>query len=245
MVELTSVLTNLKNRVLNQNKIYENKVEKEQYLKRLMDDKLDLSQKVNDTAEIIQLLATASDNTTMQVLKHIQMIINQALKRIYTNAHYEIDFQKTMYGNKTPTIQVKLTEYRQGKDPMELDFKLQAGDSVAQIIAFLFSLSLIEIRGIRPILMLDETLKGFHQSVIPIIESIIQVFAENGFQFVLIEYDIFMGKGYEVIRDKENSVSNFVEMKQDWMHYFKQLHEKKLVLREVEQEQTPLHIPTI
>ena len=64
---------------------------------------------------------------------------------------------------------------------------------------FLFVLSLIEIRKGRRLLMMDELLSGLHPEAKAIVVRIMTIFAEEGFQFVMVEYGVNeLGKIYLV-----------------------------------------------
>lgn len=154
---------------------------------------------VNDT---LQLIATANDKASLEVLLYIQNIINQALKRMFVTGGYEISFRKSVTKGNNPMIHVELHERKANGEQIKLDFNLQTGDGVSQIVSFLFTLSLIEIRGLRPFIILDETLKGFHPAALPLVKNIISVFAKHGFQFVMVEYDLDLGKLYHVTQTK-------------------------------------------
>ena len=155
-----------------------------------------LEEQILNTSEAIKVLATINDKASMDVLNFIQNVINQAIQKLFTNGAYRFAFKRSTIG-KAPVINAELFERKSDGTEIALDFNLQTGDGISQIIAFLFTLSLIEIRGIRPLIILDETLKGFHPSAIPTIKDIIKVFTAHGFQIVCVEYDLDeLGKIY-------------------------------------------------
>lgn len=149
-----------------------------------------------------RILATVSDANSKRVLGYIQGIINKSLRTMFPNETYNIVIQKKPYGNNIPHITVVLSEVTSDGDTHELDFNLQSGDGMSQIVSFMFTLCLMKIREARPLVALDEVLKGFHQDALPYIRSIIEIFAKGGFQFIMVEYDLDdLGKEYQVVKD--------------------------------------------
>lgn len=149
-----------------------------------------------------RVLATVSDANSKRVLGYIQGIINKSLRTMFPNETYNIRIEKKLYSNTIPHINVILTEVLSNGHTHQLDFSLQSGDGMGQIVSFLFSLCLLKIREARPLVILDEVLKGFHPDALPFVRGIIEIFARGGFQFVMVEYDFNgLGKEYEVIKE--------------------------------------------
>lgn len=182
-------------------------------LLKTIDERNSLAEQVALVEDTLNLLATANDKASLEVLAYIQNIINQALRRMFTTGAYEVEFRKAVTAGNNPVIHVDLHEQKGNGDVIKLDFNLQTGDGVAQIISFLFTLSLMEIRGVRPLVMLDETLKGFHPAAIPLVTNIITVFAKHGFQFVMVEYDLGIGRMYHVQQNQGVSTITHSEAK--------------------------------
>ena len=91
-----------------------------------------------------------------------------------------------MYQGQHAHINIKLT----GSNGKVRDLTLQSGTGLRQVISFLFVLSLIEIRKGRRLLLADELLSGLHPEAKRIVTDIIQIFAEEGFQFAFVEYGV-------------------------------------------------------
>lgn len=136
--------------------------------------------------EAQQLLAVVSDNNTTAVLDYITGIINKALAELFPYDTRRVYLEKKMYNGQHAHIIVKLVN-SEGK---ERDLSLQSGTGLRQVISFLFVISLIEIRKGRRILLMDELLSGLHSHAKNIILDIIKIFAEEGFQFVIVEYEV-------------------------------------------------------
>ena len=144
--------------------------------------------------EAQQLLATISDNNTNAVLDYVTGVINKALAEIFPYEERRIYLDRTLYRDTYAHIKVKLV-----CGGIERSMELQSGNGIRQIISFLFVLSLIEIRKGRRILIMDELLNGLHDTAKGIITDIMQIFAEEGFQFVGVEYRVNnIGKLYLV-----------------------------------------------
>jgi len=79
--------------------------------------------------------------------------------------------------------------------------KHQSGNGLQQIIAFIYRLCLIEVRGLRKIVFMDENLSGVHSVAMEDMKTIIELFRDGGFQFFIIEYRIpeQFGKVVEVV----------------------------------------------
>lgn len=152
--------------------------------------------------EAQQLLTTVSDENTRIVLDYITGIINKALGELFPHDTRRIYLEKTMYRGQHAHINIKLT----GTNGKTRDLQLQSGTGLRQTISFLFVLSLIEIRKGRKILIADELLSGVHPRAKSILMDVIQIFAEEGFQFVFVEYGVDdVGRIYIV--EKPNDVS--------------------------------------
>lgn len=152
--------------------------------------------------EAQQLLTAVSNENTTQILDYITGIINKTLGELFPHDNRRIYLEKTMYHNQHAHINVKLT----GTNGKTRDLELQSGTGLRQVISFLFVLSLIEIRKGRRILLADELLSGLHPTAKKVVMEIIQIFAEEGFQFVFVEYGADnIGKIYLV--EKPNAIA--------------------------------------
>ena len=136
--------------------------------------------------EAQKLLATVSDDNTTAVLDYITGIINKALSELFPHDVRRIYLEKKLHAGQHAHIVVKL-ENSEGR---ERDLTLQSGTGLRQTISFLFVISLIEIRKSRRILLMDELLSGLHPEAKRVITDIMQIFAEEGFQFVMVEYGV-------------------------------------------------------
>ena len=160
--------------------------------------------------EAQQLLATVSDNNTTAVLDYITGIVNKALGELFPHDSRRIYLEKSMYRGVHAHINIKLT----GSNGNTRDLVLQSGTGLRQVISFLFVLSMIEVRKGRRIFIMDELLSGLHPTAKRIVSDIIQIFADEGFQFVLVEYGLdSLGKLYLV--EKPNEVATVTPLGTD------------------------------
>ena len=136
--------------------------------------------------EAQQLLTTVSDNNTTVVLDYITGIINKTLGELFPHDNRRIYLEKSMYQGQHAHINIKLT----GTNGKVRDLQLQSGTGLRQVISFLFILSLIEVRKGRRFLLADELLSGLHPEAKRITMDIVQIFAEEGFQFAMVEYGV-------------------------------------------------------
>ena len=152
--------------------------------------------------EAQQLLSTVSDENTTAVLDYITSIINKTLGELFPHDNRRIYLEKSMFGGQHPHINIKLT----GTDGHTRDLQLQTGTGLRQVVSFLFILSFIEVRKERRLLIMDEILSGLHPEAKRIVTDIMQIFAEEGFQFAMVEYGVNdLGKIYLV--EKPNKVA--------------------------------------
>lgn len=153
-----------------------------------------------------KLLSTVSDENTERVLDFVTGMVNKTLQEVFNDGS-RITLIKKLYGGSKPHIIVKLVDY----DGREQDMVLQTGAGVRQVVSFMYTLCLIEIRKGRPIAIFDEKLNGLHKEAKRVIEEIIQLFSKNGFQFIFVEYGMnTLGKIYNV--EKRGEDTNIVSL---------------------------------
>lgn len=175
------------------------KVSKSDEDKKNLEEKLvkleEMSKQYVDMLEAQQLLSAVSDRTTTEVLDFITSIVNKALGEIFPNDTRRIYLKKKLHAEQYAHINVIL-ETGDGK---QRDFTLQSGNGVRQIVSFLFNVALIEVRKSRRLLIMDEVLNGLHPDAKAVIVDLMEIFAEEGFQFIFVEYGIDnLGKIYLV-----------------------------------------------
>ena len=150
--------------------------------------------------EAQKLLVSISDQNTNAVLDYITGIINKTLGELFPHDSRRIYLEKTMYKGQYAQINIKLT----GTNGKTRDLQLQTGTGLRQVISFLFILSTIEIRKGRRLLLADELLSGLHPEAKRIVMDILQIFAEDGFQFAFVEYGVNdVGRIYMVEKPNE------------------------------------------
>lgn len=156
---------------------------------------LDLEKQYVTMLEAQQLLSTVSEENSNKVLSYITSVINRALAELFPHDTRRIFLEKKLHNGQYPHINVVL-ETAEGR---QRDLTLQSGTGLRQVISFLFTLSLIEIRKGRRILIMDELLSGLHKEAKAVVKRIMEIFAEEGFQFIMVEYGIDdLGKIYLV-----------------------------------------------
>ena len=167
----------------------------------------DMNLKYVNMLEAQQLLTTVSDTNTTAVLDYITGIVNKTLGELFPHDSRRIYLEKTMYQGQHAHINIRLT----GSNGKTRDLNLQSGTGLRQVISFLFVISLIEIRKGRRLFIPDELLSGLHPSAKKVICEIITIFAEESFQFAMVEYGVDnLGKIYLV--EKPNEVSTVTAM---------------------------------
>ena len=196
---------------------YENDYITAQQVQKKIDDMTEklavLTNQYSVMLEAQQLLATVSNNNTTVVLDYITGIINKTLANLFPHDSRRIYLEKTLYQNQYAHIIIKLT----GTGGKPRDIQLQSGTGLRQVISFLFVITLIEIRKGRPLLLMDELLSGLHPTAKVVIKDIINIFAEEGVQFIMVEYGLVdIGKLYLV--EKPNAIATIHEYGSDAYH---------------------------
>ena len=151
--------------------------------------------------EAQRLLATVSDDNTTAVLDYMTGIINRTLKEMFPYDTRRIFLEKKLHAGQHAHLVVKLTN----SYGVERDLTLQSGTGLRQVISFLFVVSLIEITKGRRILLMDELLSGLHAQAKAVIAPIMKIFADEGFQFIVVEYGLDIGKKYLVEKPSATS----------------------------------------
>lgn len=159
--------------------------------------------------EAQQLLSVISEENTNYVLDYITGVINKALCEIFPYDAKKVYLEKSIHAGKYPNIKVKVTT-QAGE---ARDIILQCGSGERQVISFLFVVCLIELRRCRRILLMDEILNNLHSGAKKVIQSIMSIFAEEGFQFIFVEHGGMenFGRRYIVEKPKDEATVTLLE----------------------------------
>lgn len=153
---------------------------------RVYDENLITYQKLVETQRVLN---TISDKQFNDVLSFISSIINKALLAMYPEDRYRFELVSTLFSGKHPHINAVIQEFVNHTGTYEqLSIKRGIGNGQAQVISYLFLLSMYKVSNLRPIILIDEVLTGFHKQALEYVIKITEVFAKEGFQFIGVEY---------------------------------------------------------
>lgn len=162
---------------------------KEQIINQIEVKKAELEKlnlQYSDMIEALSLLATVSEDATNAVLNFITGVVNKALAEIFPYSTRVIHLEKSLHAGMYPHINLIM----EVEDGVTRNLVLQNGTGLRQIISFLFTVTLIEVRKGRRLLVMDELLTGLHSKAKGIITDIMSIFANDGFQFVMVEHGV-------------------------------------------------------
>lgn len=165
----------------------------------------EMDNKFNVYCRASSILGSVADKNTETKLNAITGVINKALAILFPDGSRSIELTQKMHNNAYPHFIVTLKV----EDGKTRTFK-QSGTGLAQVISFLFTACLIDARGGRKIMVMDELLNGLHPDAKGIVKDLMLALCDK-FQFVIVEYGMNIGKQYEVVKTGGVSTINAID----------------------------------
>lgn len=167
---------------------------------------------LRNLTEAQQLLSAVSEKNTMDTLDFITGVINRTLAEMFPSDTRTISLEKILYAGKHPHVNVQLVDGAGNKR----DLVVQSGTGLRQVVSFLYTVCLIQMTGGRKLLISDEILSGLHPEAKKVINTVLEVLAED-MQFIMVEYGLNdVGKIYNV--EKRGKVARVVEVDGDYVN---------------------------
>lgn len=151
-----------------------------------------MDKKFNVYCRASSILGSVADKNTETKINAITGVINKALALLFPDGSRSIELTQKMHNNSYPHFLVTLKV----EDGQTRSFK-QSGTGLAQVVSFLFTACLIDARGGRKIMVMDELLNGLHPDAKGIVKDLMLALSDK-FQFIVVEYGMNIGKQYEV-----------------------------------------------
>lgn len=168
----------------------------------------EMDNKFNVYCRASSILGSVADKNTETKISAITGVINKALAILFPDGSRSIELTQKMHNNAYPHFLVTLKV----EDGQTRSFK-QSGTGLAQVISFLFTACLIDARGGRKVMVMDELLNGLHPDAKGIVRDLMLALCDK-FQFVIVEYGMNIGKQYEVM--KKNGVSTITAIDREY-----------------------------
>lgn len=179
------------------NRTITTQVERQKQQQDLLDTLLKLQSEIKELCTVRDLyfraatiLSDVTDDMTQATLDNITGVINKALAVLFTSNPRWVKIEKSLYRKLYNHFNVELHV----EDGSVRSFE-QSGSGLAQTISFLFTLCLIDARGGRKILVMDELLNGLHPEAKSVCAELMLSLTSR-FQFVAVEYGLDIGKQY-------------------------------------------------
>lgn len=153
--------------------------------------------------EALSYIGAISESNTNAILDYITGVINNFLAKAFPYDTQYIRLERSLYRDTYSHINLELVSNGESRD-----IAVQSGDGLKEMISLLFTMALIEVRKERRILIMDEALAGLHKAAKDMMKDIIQMFADSGFQFVIVEYGMNdIGKIYLLEKKGESATA--------------------------------------
>ncbi len=215
-------ITEIKDLVNQGNNLLIQYTEKKDNYNRVKREYTKISDEIENFTEIYnkyrqasEIIGQLSENTVNNMLHSIEKIINEALAVIFKNNVRKIEIAYSIYRQQYPHFDVKLYT----ENGTERSFR-QNGAGLAQIVSFLAEICIIDAKGCRKLLIMDEILNGVHPEALECIYAIMESVSDR-FQFICVEYGFDIGK--QILVENNNDNAKLTELNEP---YYKNCYQK-------------------
>jgi len=147
-----------------------------------------------------QGLHKVQEQTGVEVREFVTDVINKAIQNLFPKENLRISIvandekptkTRARKTSSTPAMVYKRLDLEvAGADGEPMNVAIQVGSGLQDLISFLYRVALISVSSGRKLLVSDELLHGLAVDRFKDIVGILDLFTEEGFQFIIIEHGL-------------------------------------------------------
>lgn len=178
-----------------------------------------------------QGLHKVQEQTGVEVREFVTDVINRTIQNLFPKENLRISIvannekptktRARKNTNSTPAMVYKRLDLEiAGSDGEPMNVAIQVGSGLQDLISFLYRVALISVSSGRKLLVSDELLHGLAVDRFKDIVGILDLFTEEGFQFIIIEHGLdpsLWGGNARVLETvRSNGCSSLVDVTEEY-----------------------------